>query len=112
MENTVIQAIDVAKIFHLPTGEAFKALDLISLDVAQGELLALTGPSGCGKSTLLRMIASLEAPTRGSVTINGRPPAEVAREHRIGIAFQDHALLPWLTIRQNVELPYHIAGIR
>ena len=108
--NVVIRTVDVEKIYRLPGGETFKALDLVNIDVEKGELLALTGPSGCGKSTLLRMIASLEAPTRGSVTINGRSPAEVARQHRIGIAFQDHALLPWLTVRQNVELPFHIAG--
>jgi NitT/TauT family transport system ATP-binding protein len=86
------------------------AVDSFDLEVKAGEFVALIGPSGCGKSTVLKMIASLEAPSAGSVVVGGRPPRELAREHRLGVGFQDNALLPWSTVRSNVALPYRIAG--
>jgi NitT/TauT family transport system ATP-binding protein len=55
------------------------------------------------------MIAALEPPDAGSVAIGRLPPRDIAAEHLIGIAFQEHALLPWLSIRQNIELPFRIA---
>jgi NitT/TauT family transport system ATP-binding protein len=58
----------------------------------------------------LRLIASLEAPTSGTVLVEGRPPVEAAQARRLGVAFQDHALLPWLTAWDNIALPFHIAG--
>src|SRR5208282_2061031 len=59
---------------------------------------------------LLRMMSALEAPSAGSITIHGEPPERLPRTHRLGIAFQEHALLPWLSVRANLELPFRIAG--
>lgn len=95
--------------YELGGGLTLTAIKAIDLKINRGEFIALTGPSGCGKSTVLRLLAGLEKPTTGQIVINDRAPSEAANQHRIGIAFQDHALLPWLTIRQNVALPFHLA---
>ncbi len=91
-------------------GQALRALDGIDLGVPAATFCAIIGPSGCGKSTALRLLGGLLEPTAGTVTIGGRQPATVAADHRLGVAFQDHALLPWLTARENVALPYRAAG--
>ncbi len=83
---------------------ALEALDPVDLDVAPGEVVTVLGPSGCGKTTLLRMIAGLEQPTAGTVTIDGEPPAESRRTKRIGFVPQSPALLPWRTVEANVRL--------
>lgn len=101
----------VAKQFPLRRREApVLALDRFDLDIAPGEFVALIGPSGCGKSTTLRLVADLDAPTEGTVLVEGRRPAELTAAHRLGVAFQDHALLPWLTVRGNLALPFQLAG--
>ncbi len=76
------------------------ALDGVSLDVAASEVVSIVGPSGCGKSTLLRMAAGFEAPSRGTVEFGGRPVAGPSAER--GIVFQQPALFPWLTVRENI----------
>jgi ABC-type nitrate/sulfonate/bicarbonate transport system ATPase subunit len=101
----------VSKVFPLRRGQTVTALTDVSLDVRPSEFVALIGPSGCGKSTILRLVASLEAPTSGTVLVEGRAPAELARQHRLGVAFQEHALLPWLSAWDNVALPYRVAGM-
>ena len=83
------------------------AVDGLSLRVAEGEILALLGPSGCGKTTTLRLIAGLETPDAGTITLRGRPVAgpghAVPPEERgVGIVFQDYALFPHLTVGDNV----------
>lgn len=100
----------VSKSFRLDDGSSVTALDGIDLAVREGEFLAVLGPSGCGKSTVLRLIAGLEEASSGKVQIEGRAPADLAAAHRLGVAFQDHALLPWLSVAQNVALPYKVAG--
>ncbi|MEM7720944.1 MAG: ABC transporter ATP-binding protein [Pseudomonadota bacterium] len=95
----------VAKTF--PGG--VEAVAPISLSVQRGQTTALVGPSGCGKSTLLRMIAALEAPTAGDITIDGAPPQDTVRQARLSVAFQDPSLLPWRTVRQNIELAFDLA---
>ena len=109
--TAAIGVYQVGKAFALGRGKSVEALAGVSLDVAAGEFVAIIGPSGCGKSTILRLIGSLEEPTSGSVTIAGRPPHELAEAHRLGVAFQDHALLPWLSVWQNVALPMQVAGV-
>jgi putative ABC transport system ATP-binding protein len=93
-----------------------RALRDVSLEVAPGEVVALTGPSGCGMTTLLNVIASIERPDAGRVVVDGVEVTELSRpaEYRretIGIVFQLHHLLPMLTARANVELPLIAAGV-
>ncbi|MBS1182182.1 MAG: nitrate/sulfonate/bicarbonate transporter ATPase [Proteobacteria bacterium] len=111
MPDTPAIRIDrVSKTFRLGDGRELTALTDIDLSIAPGEFVALLGPSGCGKSTILRLVAALEEATAGRITIEGRAPAELCQSHRLGVAFQDHALLPWLDIEANVSLPFHLAG--
>ncbi|WP_375399494.1 ABC transporter ATP-binding protein [uncultured Amnibacterium sp.] len=88
------------------TGTA--ALSEIDLTVDAGEFVSLIGPSGCGKSTLLRLIADLDQPTSGSVTVAGKTARQARIDQEYGIAFQQAGLLPWRTVAQNVELPLQL----
>jgi ABC-type sugar transport system ATPase subunit len=82
------------------------ALTDLSLEVADGELLALVGPSGCGKSTVLRLLAGLEAPTRGTIRLGGRAVNELPPQARnVAMVFQDYALYPTRTVRGNLAFP-------
>jgi len=82
------------------------AVDGVDIDVEPGSFVALLGPSGCGKSTLLRLIAGLDHPTAGSVSIE--PPA--SRRSKIAYVFQDPQLLPWRRVLDNVALPLELSG--
>lgn len=108
--NKDVRLVEVSKRFPVSKKETLLAVDRIDLHVSSNEFVAIIGPSGCGKSTILRMVASLEEPTSGTVMVSGRPPHELAQAHRLGVAFQDHALLPWLSSRENIALPYRLAG--
>ena len=88
-----------------------QALSDIDLDVERGEFVSLIGPSGCGKTTLLRVIADLEQPTGGSITVNGVSPEEARLKRAYGYVFQAPALYPWRTIARNVALPLEIMGL-
>jgi len=82
---------------------AFAALDDVSLEFPNGELVALLGPSGCGKTTLLRIIAGLEAPTEGQVLLNGEDASGThVRERQVGFVFQHYALFRHMTVFENV----------
>jgi NitT/TauT family transport system ATP-binding protein len=83
-------------------GSTVVALDGVSLDVAAGEFVCLLGASGCGKSTLLNLVAGLDKPTSGKVSV---------RANRTALMFQEAALFPWLTVRGNVELALKLAGV-
>lgn len=96
----------VAKIF----GTAVEAVSPIDLRCDAGRTTALVGPSGCGKSTLLRMMAGLEEPSAGRVLIAGQPPSVTLRKADLAMAFQDPSLLPWRTVRQNIDLVLNLAG--
>lgn len=84
---------------------AVPAIDSLSFGVDAGSFVCVVGPSGCGKTTLVRCLAGLLTPSKGSLTLKGKPisgpPAELA------VVFQEYSrsLMPWLTVRQNVELP-------
>jgi len=84
----------------------------ISLDVANGEFIALVGPSGCGKSTLLRMIAGLERVSGGDILLDGRIINEVAPKDRdVAMVFQSYALYPHMTVRENMGFALRMAGV-
>jgi NitT/TauT family transport system ATP-binding protein len=100
---------DVVKDFSLRRKESLRALDGMSFEVGHGEFVALLGQSGCGKSTVLRLAAGLEKPTLGTVTLGGGSPDAVAERQGLGVAFQDHALLPWATVARNVAIPFKVA---
>ena len=104
-----IELRGVAKAYPLGRGRSLTALEGVDLSVAPGGFTALLGPSGCGKSTILRMVAGLDQPDAGTLAVGGRSPGELARAHRLGVAFQDHALLPWLSVADNVALPFRLA---
>lgn len=87
------------------------ALRDVSLDIAKGDFVSFIGPSGCGKTTFLRVMADLEEPTGGSVTVNGVTPAEARRARAYGYVFQAAGLYPWRTIGGNIRLPLEIMGI-
>jgi nitrate/nitrite transport system ATP-binding protein len=78
----------------------YTALAQINLGVEQGEFISLIGHSGCGKSTLLNLIAGLEQPTSGTLCLEGRPITSPGPDR--GLVFQHHALLPWLSVYENV----------
>ncbi|GGB33385.1 sulfonate ABC transporter ATP-binding lipoprotein [Tistrella bauzanensis] len=85
------------------------ALQDVDIDIRPGDFVSLIGPSGCGKTTLLRVIADLEQPTGGSITVAGRTPDEARRDRAYGYVFQAPALMPWRTVERNVMLPLELA---
>jgi len=99
-------------------GRTVTILDGVSLDVAAGEVVAVTGPSGSGKSTLLGLIAGLDTPSAGSITVDGVEvtglgEAALARFRRrtLGFVFQSYHLIPTLTALENVAVPLELAGV-
>ncbi len=95
-----------------------RAVHDVSLDLAQGAFVALLGASGSGKSTLLNLIAGLDRPTSGSITVQGRDLAQMSpedlaryRRHTVGMVFQAFNLIPAMTLLENVELPMRFAEI-
>ncbi len=105
----LISVRGLSKSFAGRGGRPLPVLDDITLDVAEGEFVALLGRSGSGKSTLLRCIAGLMAPTEGEVLFRGVPLTGTNRE--TSMVFQTFALMPWLTVQQNVELGLEARGI-
>jgi NitT/TauT family transport system ATP-binding protein len=100
----------VRKVFPGRAG-AVTALDGIDLTIAPGEFVSLIGPSGCGKSTLMRLVADLEEPTEGTVEVFGKSAHQARLDQDYGIAFQAAGLLPWRTVRANIELPLELHGV-
>ena len=111
MNGATIEIRDLVKRYVARRGVVVEAIRHLTLSVAAGEFLAIVGPSGCGKSTLLHLVAGLEQPSAGSIHIGGAVPKELIDRHRLGVAFQDSALLPWLSVEGNLALPFRLAGL-
>jgi NitT/TauT family transport system ATP-binding protein len=111
MGGVAIEIHDLVKRYVPRRGVVVEAIRHLNLTVAAGEFLAIVGPSGCGKSTLLHLVAGLEQPSSGSIRIADAVPKELIDRHRLGVAFQDSALLPWLSVEGNLALPFKLAGL-
>lgn len=103
--------LDVARVSHVfdLKGVALPVLDDVSFRVAPGECVALLGPSGCGKSTLLRLVAGLNAPSAGSISVDGA--AVRGPDPALGLVFQDPTLFPWRSVARNVALGLEARGL-
>lgn len=98
---TAVSLVNVERRFTVAEGQR-QVLRRVGVDLTAGEIVAVVGPSGCGKSTLLRLIAGLDAPTDGVITIGGTGITDT--DERTAVAFQEPRLLPWRTLAQNVAL--------
>ena len=87
------------------------ALKDVNLNVTKGDFVSFIGPSGCGKTTFLRVMADLDQPTDGTITINGVSPKAARESRAYGYVFQSAGLYPWRTIGKNIRLPLEIMGI-
>jgi putative ABC transport system ATP-binding protein len=112
----ILEAHDLTKVYALGK-TTVEALRGVSLSVGAGEFVALMGPSGSGKSTLLQLLGGLDRPTTGSVVFEGRDlgrlsdgQASKVRRERTGFVFQAFNLIPLLDVRENIGLPFTIAG--
>jgi NitT/TauT family transport system ATP-binding protein len=109
MPAAVIEARGLGLTFQTNDGPVH-ALSDVNLTVGKGDFVSFIGPSGCGKTTFLRVAADLEAPTAGTITVNGMTPAEARARRAYGYVFQAAGLFPWRTIGGNIRLPLQIMG--
>lgn len=99
-KDVVIKIEHVKKIYPVQNGTDVVALNGVDLDICKNEFICVVGPSGCGKTTLLNIIAGLEKPTDGKVTIKGKEIIGPGPDR--GVIFQQYALFPWLTVKKNI----------
>jgi putative ABC transport system ATP-binding protein len=109
--TAIVEARDLTRTFPMPSGPV-TALRNVSIQVPQGEYVAITGPSGCGKSTLLHLLGCVDSPTAGSLIFEGHDASRLTESERsrirltrVGFVFQRFFLLPMLDAWENVELP-------
>ena len=108
-QEPVIKAKDLDLTFETNDGPVH-ALKGVDLTINKGDFVSFIGPSGCGKTTFLRVIAALEHPTGGRISVNGMTPDEARQNRAYGYVFQAAGLYPWRTIRGNIKLPLEIMG--
>jgi putative ABC transport system ATP-binding protein len=118
MAQPLIRIENVEKVYHRDQIE-IPVLMGLTLDIPEGEYVALMGPSGSGKTTLLNLIAGIDQPTRGRIVVGGRDIATMGqtelakwRSHTIGFIFQLYNLIPVLTAAENVELPLLLTPLK
>jgi len=114
--QTIIEIKDLVKIFK-DTAQEVRAVDNVSLNISAGEFTAIVGPSGSGKTTLLNLIGGLDAPTSGSLYVDGKDISQLKeremtafRLHHIGFVFQAYNLIPVLTAKENVAFVMELQG--
>ncbi len=111
MPSYDVELKDIVKDFE-SGGGSVRAVDHVSVEIADGEFFALLGPSGCGKTTTLRLIAGFEQPTAGHILIRGRAMEGIPAYHRpVNTVFQDYALFPHLTVEQNIMFGLQMEGV-
>ena len=111
MPSYDVELIDIVKDFESGGGRV-RAVDRVSVQIADGEFFALLGPSGCGKTTTLRLIAGFEQPTAGQVLIRGIAMEGIPAYHRpVNTVFQDYALFPHMTVEQNIMFGLQMEGV-
>ncbi|WP_240941014.1 ABC transporter ATP-binding protein [Paenibacillus sp. HB172176] len=86
------------------------ALSDVNLTISEGEFISFVGPSGCGKSTIFKLITGLSGHTSGELTVLGKTPKEARKANNTSFVFQDHTLLPWSSVIDNVMLPLSLRG--
>ncbi|ADU29501.1 ABC transporter ATP-binding protein [Evansella cellulosilytica] len=106
--TTRLDLRNIDKIFRTKSGDV-QALKNIYLTVEPGEFISVVGPSGCGKSTIMKIIAGLDKPSSGSITINDSPIKKIAED--MAVVFQKDVLLDWRTVLENVLFPLEVKGI-
>ena len=109
MNEVVIEAKKLSLTFETNDGPVH-ALKDVDLTINKGEFVSFIGPSGCGKTTFLRVMADLEQPTGGEISVNGMTPEEARLKRAYGYVFQAAGLYPWRTIGGNIRLPLEIMG--
>ena len=109
MSDVVIEAKKLSLTFETNDGPVH-ALKDVDLTINKGDFVSFIGPSGCGKTTFLRVMADLEQPTGGEITVNGMSPEEARLKRAYGYVFQAAGLYPWRTIGGNIRLPLEIMG--
>jgi NitT/TauT family transport system ATP-binding protein len=107
LRDGAIEIADVAVVFQRKSTRLV-AVEDVNIRIEPGEFVSLLGPSGCGKSTLLNAIGGMIAPTRGRISIDGRPVREP--NARCGVVFQQHSLFPWMTALDNVAFGPEMLG--
>ncbi|WP_112179890.1 MULTISPECIES: ABC transporter ATP-binding protein [Paraliobacillus] len=106
-----IQLDHVSMLYKTDTSEIL-ALQDVTVDIKQGEFVSLLGPSGCGKTTLLRIMADLIQPTKGEIKIAGESARAARLAQKYGIVFQSPVLYDWRKVKQNINLPLEMMGIK
>ena len=101
--EAVVEAKNLDLVFPTNDGSV-QALKDVNLTINKGDFVSFIGPSGCGKTTFLRVMAALEHPTGGSITVNGMTPDEARKQRAYGYVFQAAGLYPWRTIAKNLSL--------
>lgn len=105
--ETFVTMEQLSKVY--PNGTV--ALEDVNLQLSKGEFVSFVGPSGCGKSTIFKLITGLSGPTSGVLDILGKSPKDARKENNTAFVFQDHTLLPWTTVIDNVMLPLKLRGV-
>ena len=118
MNDVIIEGHGLKRYYHRGS-ETVKALDGVDITIRKGEIVAILGPSGSGKTTLINLLSCLDAPTEGSLTVDGKSVAGLSEDQLVevrrgllGFVFQQFSLLPTLTVTENVELPLLFLGLR